>query len=329
MKKVICLLLCFVFIFTSCAKEHIHEFEEWSTIKNPTCTENGIKERFCSCGERLESEILAEGHSSGDWITDVEESCSSDGKKHRECENCKEILEEEIIAANHKAGDWIVDVEATCFENGKRHSECVLCGETISEEDIISSGHKLIKDPAVAASCTKSGLSEGEHCSICGTVVKKQETVPAKGHKWGKNSCTVCGSNMVFGIGETWIVDGQWEFTIDSVKKHYACNYLDEIEEGQAVVMIEYHYKNIGYVGNLQDLFISALDLDVYDENGFSGKMYGCVHSNYPTPCVYGTSSKVVYGFLIPSESDFITIAVEHIIPPGGSAKARFEVPVK
>lgn len=51
----------------------------------------------------------------------------------------------------------------------------------------ISAGcvHDIIKDAAVAPTCTKTGLTEGSHCSICKKVFKAQETVRAKGHKWG------------------------------------------------------------------------------------------------------------------------------------------------
>ena len=43
--------------------------------------------------------------------------------------------------------------------------------------------HTPVTDPAVEPTCTKTGLTEGSHCSVCGETIKAQETVPAKGHK--------------------------------------------------------------------------------------------------------------------------------------------------
>ena len=45
-----------------------------------------------------------------------------------------------------------------------------------------AAGHQAVILPAVEATCTDSGMTEGEKCSVCGKVLVEQRTVPAKGH---------------------------------------------------------------------------------------------------------------------------------------------------
>ncbi len=54
--------------------------------------------------------------------------------------------------------------------------------------------HVEVADAKVAAACDVAGKTAGSHCSECGKVLVKQETIPALGHKWNAHDiCTVCG----------------------------------------------------------------------------------------------------------------------------------------
>ena len=108
----------------------------------------------------------------------------------------------------HKFGEWTITEEASCTKDGEKVRVCSLCNKT-ETETIPATGHTEVIDKAVAATCTKTGLTEGIHCSVCNAVIKAQETVPAKGHKYVDtvvkptytakgytlHKCSVCGES--------------------------------------------------------------------------------------------------------------------------------------
>lgn len=53
--------------------------------------------------------------------------------------------------------------------------------------------HTIVTDDAVAPTCTKPGLTEGSHCSVCGEVITAQTEIPATGHHYENGQCTTCG----------------------------------------------------------------------------------------------------------------------------------------
>ena len=55
-------LLTFSLMLTSCSLFHKHSFMEWETTKNATCSEAGVRERICKCGEKQTENISPVGH---------------------------------------------------------------------------------------------------------------------------------------------------------------------------------------------------------------------------------------------------------------------------
>ncbi len=69
----------------------------------------------------------------------------------------------------------------TCTEKGYTTYTCT-CGDSYVDDYTDALGHTEVVDAKVEPTCTESGLTEGKHCSVCNTVLVKQEAVPAKGH---------------------------------------------------------------------------------------------------------------------------------------------------
>ncbi len=109
----------------------------------------------------------------------------------------------------HTWDEGVVKTPATCTEAGSKEFTCQACGTT-REEAIPATGHTAVADAAVAATCTQEGKTEGSHCSVCGEVIKAQETVAKLAHSYDEGkvtkeptiakkgvktfTCTVCGA---------------------------------------------------------------------------------------------------------------------------------------
>lgn len=66
--------------------------------------------------------------------------------------------------------------EATCTEAGSKVENCASC-DAVQTVSIPVKGHTVVKDAAVAPTVFADGKTEGSHCSVCGTVLEKQNTI--------------------------------------------------------------------------------------------------------------------------------------------------------
>ncbi len=90
-----------------------------------------------------------------------------------------------------------VTTQPTCTKEGVRTYKCS-CGASYTETIAKTAHNSNTKIPAVAATCTKTGLTEGKKCSVCGTVTVTQQTVTKKAHaevtdKAVDATCTAAG----------------------------------------------------------------------------------------------------------------------------------------
>lgn len=113
-------------------------------------------------------------------------NCTSSGLTDKvTCLDCgKDIIAAKVInPLGHDYGEAIIESEATCVANGSKRQECQRDGcEAVSIIPIPATGHTKVTDPAVAPTCTKTGLTTGTHCSVCNEVLSEQKTVAELGH---------------------------------------------------------------------------------------------------------------------------------------------------
>ena len=188
MKKTLLIVLLLMFgcvmLLSSCdnvanqqtpEKNHTCVFGEWEITKNATCTIEGEKERYCSCGEKEVQSISLTEHI--------------------------EVIDEAL--------------SATCTVDGKTEGKhCSVCNTIIvAQTTVKAKGHTKVTDKAVAVTCTKTGLTEGKHCSVCNTVTVAQTTVPIT-HQYSDATCnepmkcTQCG--QTYGLAEGHSFNGSY-----------------------------------------------------------------------------------------------------------------------
>ncbi|MDD6729212.1 MAG: leucine-rich repeat protein, partial [Eubacteriales bacterium] len=171
-----------------------------STVTPPTCTEKGYTTYTCDVCEYSYTDNYTDpnGHSFTNYVSDNNATCTQDGTKTAKCDVCGEpdTVTDTGTAKGHSFTNYVSDNNATCTQDGTKTAKCDRCDVTDTITDIgTAKGHTVVTDSAVAPTCTANGLTEGSHCSVCGTVIVEQQVVPATGHNFGNNqlNCSVCG----------------------------------------------------------------------------------------------------------------------------------------
>lgn len=112
-----------------------------------------------------------------DVTSDTKATCTKEGKKVETCRKHGDTRVTVTPALGHKWNSGVITKKATCTADGVKTYTCSNCGEKKTEA-IAKTGHKAVTDAAVAATALKTGKTAGSHCSVCGTVIKKQTTIP-------------------------------------------------------------------------------------------------------------------------------------------------------
>ena len=102
-------------------------------------------------------------------------------------------------------------------------------------------------------------------------------------------SSTKSTSQDTYKIGETYVVEGQWKITVDSVEATDERNEYSD-KKPNAVYVVTYTYENIGYESDYSDGLYIGLEDGIIDSAGKMGYSYPGDVTLYPQETPIGAS---------------------------------------
>ncbi len=161
-----CLLLVNGLLLSGCG-ECDHDWEDWETVTEPTCTEEGEKVRECDeCGKEQDKSIKPLGHIEID-MEPVAATCTAEGAVNGTiCKTCNTVLKAaDVVPMLEHTYIESVAVEPTCVELGTKKFTCANC-ETFYTEDIPVVDHVYTESIDTPAKCDHSGTKKFD-CNGC------------------------------------------------------------------------------------------------------------------------------------------------------------------
>jgi hypothetical protein len=128
-------------------------------------------------------------------------------------------------------------------------------------------------------------------------------------------------------IGESWIVEGQWKLTVDSVEETDQRNEYSDYTPA-AVYIVSYTYENLGYEADGWNGLFLSIDDGIVDSAGTMGYSYPDDLTNYPQETPVGATCKAQVCIGVDNAGSFQI----HFITYDGNEneqKAVFDIEVK
>lgn len=158
--------------FLGCKKKYKHKLNHYDRIEATCIVEGNVEYWKCTICDKLFS--------------------------NQDCQN--EITTIAIEKKGHTSSDWIVDIETDCISSGKRHKECTECHKVLEDETVDVLGHDLIHYDQIEATCTVEGNVEYWKCTICDKLFSNQDcqneittiAIEKKEHKYDGGNCISC-----------------------------------------------------------------------------------------------------------------------------------------
>ena len=159
-----------------------------------------------SCDLTWQDVLPATGlHDYGEWNTVKEATCTTAGEKQRECSVCHQKETETIPALKHDyRDDWEETTPATCTKEGVKPRHCHNDPSHVETQPIPMdsnnhAGHGTYIVGKKDATCTTDGYTGDTYCDGCHHKIKDGTVIPATGHHWvdkgdGTHTCPDCGA---------------------------------------------------------------------------------------------------------------------------------------
>lgn len=152
----------------------------------------------------------------------------------------------------------------------------------------------------------------------------------------GGDSDTASGSepeqkekDVVYGIGDTWEVDGQWKLTIDSVTVTDQRNEFADTEPAE-VIIVNYTYENLGYEdsdGYMDGLFLDLEMAQIIDSGGQMCQSYPAVETiNYAQEAPVGATCNAQAAIGLTTAGAPVKLILNEYDGNGNKQKATFEL---
>lgn len=290
-------------------ENHIHNYT--STIeREPTCVFAGLRKYTCSCGSFYTEPIHASGHVASDWEVAEEATATYKGTEQRTCRVCGVLLDSRPIDAKKESASLTGSPANTATPTG-------------------TPGQTSVSTPTNAPRPTSTPTQRPTATPRPINTPRPTATPTARPTNTPTVRPTSIPDERIYGLGDTWKVDGQWELTFDKVTVIEERNNYSSKNPKQ-VLVVDYTYKNIGYKNDILDglYFSFSVDSQIVDSTGLVGYYYSLGGLNSPKSAPVGASCKAQDSLGLDNASSEVKIIISKYDGNEVKQSATFVLPI-